>query len=297
MFAVYLSIAYWSVALSAKETVKPEWLQDHNNSLFEVGEVPRRIVSLSVGSDEIIYDLLEKDGLDRVVAFSPYAKNKEYSIIFDKIGKIPAKGGEEIEGLIALKPDLIIAATYTRPELLKALNAAKLKTFVLGGFRSIDDITRNITTIGKLLRAEQRASEINAQFTQRLSKLQHAIHPPKVLTVLNYSDDNTIWGSHTLFDAAVHAAGVVNLAAQIGLKDWPQITMEVLVTLKPDYIIAPGEVADRDRIIKSIQQRPGWKELEAVKKGKIIVIPTRIMCSVSHHIIEFVEMINKNVYQ
>lgn len=272
-------------------------ITDHRGYNYDVQKKPKRIASMAVSSDVILFELLQKEPQKRIVALSPYSRIKRFSPIYNKVQGIPNELGEELEGIIALKPDLVIAASYTRAELIKALRAANLTIFVLGGFRTLDDIRRNIITIGKLTHTSKKAAAIIADFDRRLAKIKHKNPGKKTIRVLNYSVNYTLWGKNTLFDAATQAAKVINIAAQMGFIGWPQVGLEVLSTLKPDLVIAAGEAEDQANTIAAIQKRPGWRTLAAVKEGRILIIPERILTTASHYLINLVEIIHKRAYE
>jgi iron complex transport system substrate-binding protein len=256
--------------------------------------VPHRIVSQTLASDEMILEL-KRENLGEFIGISSLAVNREYSNIAAQVEKLKIpQVGNELEHLVTLKPDLVILASYNRVELLNLLKSARIPTLVLKDFGSIDDILGNIGILGKALGEEKHADAMRASMVERLKKLKSPAVKPKVLS---FNADHSIAGVGTLFDAAVTRAGGENLARTLGIKNFQQLSLEQLVVLKPDWVIAASMPHDKDEIaIARIQNSPGWKEIPAVKAGRIILIPSRLLFTASHYIADLVEMMNQRFY-
>ena len=110
---------------------------------------PEKIVSLTVGSDEILLELLNTDyERQRISALSSLADNPVYSESIEMAKKVRGRVGAQIESVVNLKPDLVICAQYTNPDTLAKLKELKVPHLRLKKFSSIEDIQNNIKTIG-----------------------------------------------------------------------------------------------------------------------------------------------------
>jgi iron complex transport system substrate-binding protein len=250
---------------------------------------PQRIASGSLASDEVLIEILRQRGeMSRLVAVSLFADDPRYSNVADEVPKtLKGRVGGELESLLALRPDLAILASYNKPEILARLEDAKVPVLRLTEFRSLGDIEANITAIGKATATENDAEKVRAAFhseRQRLRALGSKLkRRPKVL---DFAEDGVVSGSGTLFDALVREAGGTNLAADQGLKDWPKLSTEALAILRPDVIVTTGDPARQAEYLATMRRLPGWKEMPAVKAGKILVIPGRELSAVSPHVLK-----------
>ena len=121
---------------------------------------PMKIVSLTVGTDEILYDLLaERDETKRISGLSSFSIDARYSNIADKASSFK-RVGSQIESLMVLQPDLIIVAAYTNPNFLNKLDELKLPFLKLESFKSISDIKNNINSIAGRIGAMNEAKSI-----------------------------------------------------------------------------------------------------------------------------------------
>ena len=218
---------------------------------------PQRIVSMSLASDEILSELLQNK--QRLVATSALAHNASYSNIFHL--SLPPQVATNIEKVASLQPDLIICSVFNQPQFIFALKRLQLSYLMLTKFTAISDILTNITNIGKEVQANTRAQTLVSTIKQRLHALVPAPHKPHVL---NFFADYTMMGANTMYDSIVKHAGANNLAASL-VKGFAKISIEKLVTLKPDYIIVPTGIYDRKHIAAKIKQMQGWKHLAAVQ--------------------------------
>ncbi len=60
-------------------------------------------------------------------------------------------------------------------------------------------------------------------------------------------------------------------------QDWPVISLEEVVQLQPEYLIFSSDAAPQaDQQIKELRDRPGWRELDAVRNAHVIVLSEAI---------------------
>lgn len=243
---------------------------------------------MSLASDEILSALLPNK--QRLVATSALAHNKRYSNInhlFDSSSSTP-QVATDIEKVANFQPDMVICSVFNQPQFIFALKRLQLPHLMLGKFTSINDILTNIISIGKAVQAEAQAEILVKTLKQRLSNM----HPPPNKTlrkplVLNFFADYTLMGANTMYDSIVKHAGASNVAATI-VKGFRKVSIETLVTLKPDFIIVPTGIYDP---LPRIQQLQGWKNLAAVKAKRFIHVPAKELLATSQYAISASEKI------
>lgn len=245
---------------------------------------PKRIASLSLAGDEILIDLAAKCGVkDRVIALSVFADDPSASNVVESAKAIKSRVHSEPESLFALKPDLVIAASFNRPELLTMIRARNLNLVYLDRFSSANDIAEHILAIGKAIGCEKESREMERIFFAELSRDESTLSKisKTKLRVLSYSPDLTVLGKDSLFDDLVNRAGGMNTAATMGLSRWPKIEAEMLLTSKTDAVIIMEP--DSKQLRLSIKNHPVWKKLPAIKAGNLIFIDSKIALSTSHY--------------
>ena len=252
-----------------------------------------RIVSGFVGADEILYHLLESQP-KRILALSPLAKDKRYSSIYKKAAVWSQQFGDELEALLAMKPDLVIVASYTRPEWLNILDRAGVQSYVIGNFSSIKDIQLNIKTLGDLVQMHGRAKDLLKTFDQGIRNLQKTCGSRSV-SILNYSSTGTVLGRGTIFTSALESLGLENSAAKAGVKGWARVSRESILQMNPDFIVVEGTRKDKSERLKELKSQVAWRDLAAVKRERLIFVPSRYLSSVSHYLLNAMELICEQI--
>ena len=167
------------------------------------------------------------------------------------------------EAILALEPDLILAATITAPEQLQTLETLGLTTFVLANPMDFEGLYTNLETAGKLTGHEDEAADLASELRSRVEAVAETIEgaePATVFYEVDGSDPSAPWttGEGTFQDLLISLAGGVNVAGDI--QGWGQFDLETLVTTDPDVIMfAEGPFIATT--IDTLAVRPGWDGL------------------------------------
>ncbi len=261
-----------------------------------LAEAPRRIASGTVGSDEILLELLKGEE-QRLVAVSTFADNPKYSFIEKLPPSIKVRVGDSMENLLLAKPDLVILASYTSPDIIQQLKNAKVNVAVQRSFGSLRDIEANIAELGRLTGEEKPAAamvaRMQAEVRDALAQAPRCVRK-KAPTFIQYTSSDVVPGAGTIIDDVANIAGYHNALRDIGMKDWSLISHEVLAQQRPDYVFASeADAPDAASLQKVLLKKTGWQRLEAVRKGRIIMVPDRLLYTVSFHITELVRFLTQ----
>jgi len=78
-------------------------------------------------------------------------------------------------------------------------------------------------------------------------------------------------GPHTFIAQLIHAAGGRNAFDDASI-DWPRVSMEDIVARAPAVILlSVGE--DRRSGAERLRTTPGWRDLPAVRAGRVVEVP------------------------
>lgn len=250
---------------------------------------PNRIVSMSLASDEILLDLMPAcGGIGRIVALSKMVDDPKSSNVIERARLIPGRVHSDIENIIKYKPDLVIAASFNRQEVLEGLKNRAIKTFTLNEFSTVEDIAGNILKIGTITGCKVPSEKLREALLRRVSSAsQQSKTQSRKPTILNYSSELTIMGKNTLFNDIVFKAGGLNAAALQGLQAWPKIEAETLLKMNPDYLVVFED--ENPSLKKSIKSHHIWKRLKAVENDRFIFIKSKDAFSTSHYIAAAIE--------
>src|SRR2546428_4753205 len=113
---------------------------------------PRRIVSLAPSVTEVLFAV----GLDaEVVGVTTFCDYPAQAKTKPKVGAaIP-----NLEAILGLKPDLVVAGDNIRPDVLAKLEQLKIPVFVLFA-KTLEDVLGHISTIGRMVGHEPEARRL-----------------------------------------------------------------------------------------------------------------------------------------
>jgi iron complex transport system substrate-binding protein len=231
---------------------------DDRQQKVQIVQVPQRIVSLLPSLTETVCALKQCHklvGLDR------------YSNWPESVKSVPRVGGgldPNIESIVALKPDLVLAAGSTRGA--DRLQELGLKVLRLEP-RNHADAQRVLRTVAQALHVPAADSErvwqgIQAGVQAAVQSLSPAARQQRVYFEVSpapYGASESSFMGETL-----SRMGVANiLPASMG--PFPQVNPEWVVQARPDVIMA----GDSSRA--SMLQRPGWSRLRAMQGQRLCV--------------------------
>ncbi len=231
---------------------------DDRQQKVQIAQAPQRIVSLLPSLTETVCALKQCHklvGLDR------------YSNWPESVKSVPRVGGgldPNIESIVALRPDLVLAAGSTRgADRLQALglNVLRLEP------RNHADAQRVLRTVAQALHVPAADSDrvwqsIQAGVQAAVQSLSPAARQQRVYFEVSpapYGASESSFMGETLT-----RMGVANiLPASMG--PFPQVNPEWVVQARPDVIMA----GDSSRA--SMLQRPGWGRLRAMQGQRLCV--------------------------
>ena len=255
---------------------------------------PQRIASVTLGSDEILLDLV---GPDRLLGVSYFAEDAALSNITDRLEGIEHTDllGNP-ERLISLEADLVVMAKYNDPAALDQLLDADVPVFVLADFNTIDDIRANIRLLGQATGTEARAEAMIEQMDARLAAVQAKTADQEPVRVLYYEPGGVTYGPGSTVDEIIQLAGGTNVIAEMDLGPYPLIGVETILTAEPDIVLLGGWLSGVVDPVSWFTNDPALSGLRAVQNGRVYAIRDAHMTNVSHYIALGVEDVARALY-
>jgi iron complex transport system substrate-binding protein len=248
---------------------------------------PRRIVSITLGADEMLLDLVSPE---RIVGVTPFIDSPGMSPVSARAPRGAARVTAEPEALLALAPDIVFASAYTRAEALSVLSGAGIPVIGSGSHATFDEILQAVTTIGDAVGEPDRARAMVTEARARIAGVTSRPRGrrPRVLLW----DGGYTYGKGTLEDEMVRLAGGINVAAGAGLTGPVELTEEGALGLEPDVVIV---ATDGDSLQLNVPdllgKRPIWGAVAAVRRGDVFGVPRVWIGSVSHHAVRALEAV------
>ena len=238
------------------------------------GGPPRRVVSQTVGTDELLVAIAEPG---QIAALSHLARDASFTPDVRTLAKFPCMRTGQAEDILGFHPDLVLAAAYTAPETLTILRRARITLVVLDRFETLEDLYLSARRIGAALGREARAEELIAQWKARVAALDRRMQGIKPVRVLAAGLYPFTAGAGTTFQDMCDHAGAINVATEKGIRGHQPTPSEKVLTWNVEVLVAESGQDMRKRL----GSMPPYKYMDALKKGRLVEIPGPLMSATS----------------
>ena len=232
---------------------------------------PTRIVSLEYEIDEYLYRIAAPQ---HIVGVSVYAYGVNASSVLGPVNRFQPKVAGDIETILRLKPDLVVAGVRSRPDLVHTLQAAGVRVFRLPTMATrLAQVAENVSVVGYLTGRDETARQERLRFERELAGIAARCKiggrpAPRIfgVSMIGYTQ-----GDQTLFQDIVRLVGAVNVAAQNGVHAYEKVGNETVLRWNPDWVFAwsdPGKRADE---LRRWRDDPALGATAAVRKGQVVV--------------------------
>ncbi len=240
----------------------------------EDAKVPRRVASINLSADEVLTLILPPG---RLVGVTRWADDLETSNVAGRVPKEAVRFQKaDMEQLVALAPDLVIVSEYTDADFLKLLQRSGLKAHRMSGLSTLAGIRKAIVDLGRVVGEEKAAEALAFEYDRKLADVQRRIAGARRPRVLYWSGGMTA-GADTAIGALIEGAGGVNVGRELGVVGIVPPGAERAFVANPDVIL----VARYPGSVDAVKQHPLLSQLDAVRQGRIVVMPNRLMVALS----------------
>jgi iron complex transport system substrate-binding protein len=246
------------------------------------------IVSLAPSNTEILYAL---------GAGATLVGRDDYSDYPPEAAQVTSIGNlyphVNAEAIVALHPDLVLAAGVTSPDDVAALAKLGLTVYATGSAVSLDDIYRDIqgvgTLVGKADAAKALVDAMRARAEAVKTKAAAASTHPIVFYELDATDPAKPWtaGPGSFVDQLITLAGGTN-AGNIAKDQYAQLSLEQLVSQNPDLIVL-GSANFGGQTPELVAARPGWQDIKAVKNHAVYTFDDNLVSRPGPRVVDGLE--------
>ncbi len=238
---------------------------------------PQRIISLAPSVTETLFAL----GLgEKIVGVTTFCNYPADAATKEKVGDTLRPN---IEKIVALKPDLVIASTSSQLEaFVKNLETASIPVYVSNP-RNLKETFESIQRIGDVAGALTAATELTEVLRARV-ELVHSRIPtqekPKVFVMLGAEPLITIGGASFINDLITQAGGLSISADDPG--DYPQYSLETVIARQPEVIFLQ---AGDDKLPERLRETP------AARNGRVFHLDDDLLLRPGPRIVDGLEQI------
>ncbi len=252
---------------------------------------PQRIVSLAPSNTEILY---------AVGAGAQVVGRDEFSDYPVEAASIESVGGSfgeyNVEAIVTLKPDLVLAAEINTPELIQQLEDLGLTVYYLANPTTLEEMYIKLETVAQLTGHD--ATELVDSLKARVAAVDEKIAPLSARPTVFYEIDATdptkpyTYGPGTFGDLLIARAGGANFSTVAGITDaYPQVSLEQIVATNPSLIILGDSMWGVTS--ESVQARAGWDAIDAVKNNQIFAFDDNLVSRPGPRLVDGLEQLAK----
>jgi len=292
-FLALLSIAFILTACNPNNPTPTGGVVDDLGRVVNIKETPQRIISLSPSNTEILFAL----GLrEKVVGVTEYCNYPPEALDKEKVGGYSTP---DIEKIIALQPDLILADDIHKEETIPALEEKGLTVLALMP-RNLDGVLADIQMIGKITGKEKEAFELITQMQSRIEaitgKTENLQERPRVFYI-TWHDPLMSTGSGTFIHELIEKAGGANIFSQGDFVGHKTVDIELVIARNPEVIIAcSGHGEAEDEPFGWAKSEPSLQTTEARMNNRIHQIDADIVSRTGPRIVEALEECSRFIH-
>ncbi|MCT8978160.1 ABC transporter substrate-binding protein [Clostridium sp. CX1] len=258
---------------NSKITSYPLTFKDFYGRDVKIDKEPQRIVSGAPNITEILFALGEKD---KLVGRTDFCNFPQETKSIQSIGGIQ---NPNIEKIVELKPDILIASSIFPKEAVEKLEALNVKVVIIQGDESFEGTYTTIKKVGQIANANEKAAEIVTNMEKKIAEVKEKVtgkNTPSVYYVISYGKDGDFTaGKNTFISKMISMAGGKNAADDA--EGWAY-SLEKLIEKNPDILVCSTYIAGSPDDIKTgIKNTNGYKDLTAVKNNKLFDINPDIL--------------------
>ena len=192
---------------------------------------PLRIVSLNLCADQYLLALADRG---QIAALTRLARDPAMSAAAGAARGVPVTGGSA-EEVLALRPDLVIAAPGLRRETAAALQGRGIAQLALPPADSYADIVAQTREIAAAIGHPERGEALVRRMDAALARVPHDAGRGRVAA--EYQRRGFLTGTGTLVDELMRRVGLTNLAARLGKPVLAKLSLEELAVARPGWLI------------------------------------------------------------
>jgi iron complex transport system substrate-binding protein len=249
---------------------------------------PQQIVSLAPSNTEILFAVGAGSQVVGRDEFSDYpAEAESIEVIGGSFGEYNA------EAIVALEPDLVLAAEINPPELAKQLEDLGLTVYYLSNPTTLEGMYTNLETVASLTGHD--VTELVDSLKARVAAIDEKIMPLSSRINVFYEIDATdptkpwTYGPGTFGDLLISRAGGYNIGGNAENDPYPQLSLEQIVASNPSVIILGDAIWGVTP--ESGVERPGWESIEAVKSNNIFPIDDNLISRPGPRLVDGLEQL------
>lgn len=176
------------------------------------------------------------------------------------------------EGILALKPTLILTTELAEPALvLKQLEDSGVKVVRIPGDTTVQAVPEKISVIADAINRSSQGKQLAERYQQQLAAVANTPLPVKVLFVMSHGGITPMAaGQQTAADAIIRAAGLKN--AMQGFSRYRPLSQEGVIASAPDLLLVTTDGVRSIGGQENLWLLPGMALTPAGKNRRVLIV-------------------------
>ncbi|TDE55731.1 ABC transporter substrate-binding protein [Nonomuraea mesophila] len=258
------------------------------NGQVTIDKKPERIVSLSASHTETLF---------AVGAGSQVVAVDDQSNYPPEAPKTALSGFKpNVEAIVAEKPDLVVVSDDLN-NIVAELGKVNVPVLVQPAATTLDDTYEEIVEFGAATGNKAKAEEVVSGMKTALDKLVAEAPKDSKLTYYHELDQTPYAATSETYIGQIYGLfGLTNIAdkAPASAGGYPKLSAEFVAQADPDLIFL-ADVKCCGQSKETLAERPGWKNLSALKKDQVIQLDDDIASRWGPRVVDLAEAIGAAV--
>ncbi|WP_020410160.1 heme/hemin ABC transporter substrate-binding protein [Hahella ganghwensis] len=254
--------------------------------------VASRVISIGGALTETIYALGREEVLiaSDITSYFP-----EAAASLPKVGYQRALSSE---GILSLKPDLILASEEAGPlSVVQQIQSTGIRWVTLPTPESLDDVYQNIEQLGAILGARNKANSLVEDIKKQASVLQQHINhqegSSRILFVLQHTGGAPmVAGSNTSAHRIIELAGARNALEEV--EGYKPMTPEAVVQARPDLILTTRMGLDQVGGVEAMLGIPGLALTPAGRQQRVVAMDSLLLLGFGPRTVSAAEQLHQH---
>lgn len=196
---------------------------------------PRRIVSLNLCADQYLLLLADRA---QIAGLTGLARDPAMSAQAARADGLTLTGGSA-EEVLALRPDLVLAAPGHKRRTVAAIGGARFATLDLLPAESWADIRTQLRRVAAAVGHPDRGEALIRATEARLARVPRDAGRGRVAAY--YQRRGFLTGTGTQVDELMGRVGLVNLARRLGKPALARVSLEEMALARPAYLVTDDD--------------------------------------------------------
>ncbi|MBF0619297.1 MAG: ABC transporter substrate-binding protein [Candidatus Omnitrophica bacterium] len=243
-----------------------------------------RIVSLGPVITEELYLLSSGD---KLVGCTTWCRRPVAARSKAKVGNVQEINVEQV---VALKPDIVLATVLTDPKAVAQLRAVGIRVVEVPNAKDFEGICQVFLTLGEITGKEEEARRIVDEARQKIKVLKQKLSGVPAVKVFVQVGANPLVtiGQESFVNDLIGSAGGVNIVKASG---YVQYSREQVLLSDPDVMLISNMGFD------GAKEKDSWRKflsLKAVAANRIFIVDEYLLCSPTP--VSFVETLSMVIH-